>query len=742
MAEWFFTCFRISLLASVMIVAVLLARPLLQKAPRSITCLLWLLVALRLLIPFELESPLSLQPRPVAEPAQITEVAPQQIPVQSQQPPITEVQPQPQKPVAEVLPEAQPPAMNTKPEPPVSVSEAQYQTSRKIEPGTVLAIIWMAGGTCLLFYAAVSLIILRHRVRDAVRCPDNVWESDRIADAFLLGYWRPRIYLPIGLTPMDRALIVCHERAHQSRKDQWWKLLGLICLSVHWFNPLVWVSFWLMCRDIEAACDEKVIGKLDLSQRKNYSMALLNSGKRLSGLLSYPVAFGEMNIKSRIKSVLRYRKPGLWVTLGAVTAAAVIAVCFMTNPINQKECVHEFGSAITAEATCLENGVRTDTCQRCKYTVSVPVPATGHRYDHGAVTLEASCTAEGTLTYHCIICNHTLTEPIPMVAHVLDAGVETQASTCSEKGVLTHTCNVCGTAQAAEIDTLEHTFGEKTITKSATCASEGEICVFCTVCGHQELVEKTPKTDDHHYENNVIRNPTCIDHGKGENVCTLCGHSMDCNYDLTDHRYGHAVVVKEATCTAKGECTYTCSVCNYIKTEAVARKDHIWSEADCDTRPVCAVCGTKGSIQGHNYVMKNTFPAYPTHLGTKTYNCTLCGNTKTTYFGGKGTYDMSALQKAGIEYAKKLGFITDPCPGHGSYSKITREPYYSVVSLNGGQEMLGDMLISMIDEMDRRCEDNTQYYAEVVVKYIDSHATKEGAYFRLEVYYHLCVQEE
>lgn len=140
--------------------------------------------------------------------------------------------------------------------------------------------------------------------------------------------------------------------------------------------------------------------------------------------------------------------------------------------------------------------------------------------------------------------------------------------------------------------------------------------------------------------------------------------------------------------------------------------------------------------------MENRFPAYPTSLGTETYKCTRCGDTKTTYFGRNGTYDMAALEKAGVAYAKKLGFITNPCPGHGTYSKITREPYYSVASRNGGQEWLEDMLISMIDEMDSRCEDNTQYYAEVVVDYINSHMTKEGAYFRLEVYYHLCTQGE
>ena len=317
MAEWLYTCLRISFLASVMILAVLIARPLLRKAPRNITCLLWLLVAVRLLLPFELKSPVSLQPLPVSEPASVTEQVTQWTPMQSERP--VDLQPLPEQ------PDVEHPELNI-----------GIETRRRWEPETLAVTIWLAGGTCLMLYAVISLLILQRRVCDAVRCADGTWECDHISTAFLLGYWKPRIYLPVGLNHQDRELIVAHERAHQSRGDQWWKLLGLVCLSLHWFNPLVWLSFWLMCRDIEAACDEKVVGKLDLSQRKDYSMALLNSGKRQAGFLSYPVAFGEVNLKHRIKTVLSYRKPGFWVTLAAVVLAVVIAVCFMTNPGQQK----------------------------------------------------------------------------------------------------------------------------------------------------------------------------------------------------------------------------------------------------------------------------------------------------------------------------------------------------------------------------------------------------------------------
>lgn len=320
MAEYFLICLRSSFFASVMILTVLLVRPLLRKAPRNISCLLWLLVAVRLLLPFELQSPLSLQPRLELDPGYISVAVRQEVPDKHGQENVTAVQPE-QSPVADV---------QLVPQKPVAV-EQTVQTV-PVETESLFAAIWLIGAVCLLLYAAVSMVVLRYRVRDAVRCPDKVWESDRITDAFLLGYLRPQIYLPAGLDQRDRELIVAHERAHQSRGDQWWKLMGMICLSIHWFNPLVWVGFCLVCRDIEDACDEKVIGDLDLLQRKDYSLALLNSGKRMSGLLSYPVAFGEVNLKQRIKSVLSYRKPGLWVTLGAVAVAVVIAVCFMTNP--------------------------------------------------------------------------------------------------------------------------------------------------------------------------------------------------------------------------------------------------------------------------------------------------------------------------------------------------------------------------------------------------------------------------
>ena len=309
MVEVFYRCLQIGLSGSIMILAVLLLRPFLRKAPRNICCILWLLVAVRLLLPFQLESPLSLQPRYLTEaPSFTVEVAPDPSP-EVTLPPVT---------------------VPTAPPEPIE----QPIESPAYKPETVYALIWIAGALAVMLYAAVSYGILRYRVRDAIKCPGNIWESDRIGGAFLLGYFQPRIYIPTGLNLQDRNFILAHEQSHLKRGDHWWKLLGMVCLSIHWYNPLVWLSYALLCRDIEVACDEQVIRNLELEERKSYSFALLNCGKRLSGFLTYPVAFGEISLNTRIKNVLNYRKPSLWITLGAITVAGVIAVCFMTTPTN------------------------------------------------------------------------------------------------------------------------------------------------------------------------------------------------------------------------------------------------------------------------------------------------------------------------------------------------------------------------------------------------------------------------
>lgn len=311
MVEVFYRCLQIGLSGSIMILAVLLLRPFLRKAPRNISCLLWLLVALRLLVPFHLESPLSLQPKQFRQSTQIA------------------MTPETNSPSAELpfpeVPSNQAPLNDRSPIPPVSHEP-------EMQPEQVLAAVWISGASAVLLYTAVSYLVLRYRVRDAVKSPDGTRESDRISGAFLLGYLRPQVYIPTGLSIQDRGFILSHELSHRRRGDHWWKLLGMLCLSIHWYNPLVWLSYALLCRDIEVACDEQVIQNMALEQRQSYSMALLNSGKRLSGFLCYPVAFGEISLKQRIHNVLSYRKPGLWISAIALILTVAVAVCFMTTP--------------------------------------------------------------------------------------------------------------------------------------------------------------------------------------------------------------------------------------------------------------------------------------------------------------------------------------------------------------------------------------------------------------------------
>ena len=262
MAELFFTYLRVSFFAGIMILAVLLVRPFLRKAPRNITCILWLLVAIRLLLPFQLESPLSLQPQ-LSGSAVVTDWV-ENFPATDYEP-ITDLSP----------------SVPSDPIPP----EAPL-TETGIEPEAVMTVLWGCGMLAVLLYVCISYGVLRYRVRDAVKCPEGVWESDRIGGAFLLGYCKPKIYIPTELNMKDRRFILAHEQSHLKRGDHWWKLLGMLCLSIHWYNPLVWLSYALLCRDIEVACDERVIRDLELEERKSYSFALLNCGKRLSGFLT------------------------------------------------------------------------------------------------------------------------------------------------------------------------------------------------------------------------------------------------------------------------------------------------------------------------------------------------------------------------------------------------------------------------------------------------------------------------
>ena len=373
MAELFSTFFHTGIFGSVIILVILLMRPLLRKAPRQIICILWILAAVRLLVPFQLESRLSLQPK---YPPQLDTIATvekattpkesspnvQPIPtlsVDSDQEtlitPNVSLAPQPVEPDVRPAPEPIPDSTTSEsvPQQVAATSSSSFRDYRQI-----ISAVWLGVALSLFQYAVAAYCILKFKLREAVKCSDGALEISSISGAFLLGYFKPEIYLPKRLKEQDREYILSHEQAHIKRGDNWWKLLGLLCVCIHWYNPLVWVSYTLLCRDIEIACDEQVIQSMQLDDRKAYSLALLNSGKRMSGLFVYPVAFGEISLKQRIKNVLSYRKPGLWITTIAIVLVAVIAICFMTSP--KTDSPKESGKGTTSTSSQMESSTSSE----------------------------------------------------------------------------------------------------------------------------------------------------------------------------------------------------------------------------------------------------------------------------------------------------------------------------------------------------------------------------------------------
>ena len=311
MAEVFLTLVNRGLSAGWLVLAVIAARFLLKKAPRWAVCALWGLVALRLLCPFSPESPLSLIPdaQPVSP-----EAVWNTVPAVEMAPDATEA---PVSPVLEaVLPDGLP----------VSPTPAQRIVA-------AASILWCAGLAGMALYTLVSYRRLSRRVKGAVRIDGNLYQGAAIPTPFVLGVLRPRIYLPNTLSREDMPYVIAHERAHIRRRDPLWKALGFGLLCIYWFQPLLWLSYALFCRDMELACDEKVASSLSPSHRANYSQALLNCSAGRRFLAACPVAFGEVGVKERVKRVLSFRRPTLRAVLAAVLICAVIAVCFLTNPV-------------------------------------------------------------------------------------------------------------------------------------------------------------------------------------------------------------------------------------------------------------------------------------------------------------------------------------------------------------------------------------------------------------------------
>ena len=316
---------------SIVILAVMLLRLVLKKTPRKYICLLWLLAGLRLLMPFQIQSDLSLQPSadPVAQVQQ--QISRSQTPAAPEDfsPADLDVPAPVQTP--EALPDIQSPVTTVISSTPSPAPETAAEPDTGFDFLSVLPWFWLGIACCFGIYSLYTYLTLKLKVREAVKIPGG-WECDRIETAFILGFIRPNIYIPMGMTPEEQRYILAHERTHLDKGDHWFKMVGFLALALHWFNPLVWAAYILLCKDIEIACDERVVQFMELDERKAYSAALLNCSTNRAHFAACPVAFGEVSVKERIKSVLSYKKPGFWISLVGVIAIVFVAVCLVTSP--------------------------------------------------------------------------------------------------------------------------------------------------------------------------------------------------------------------------------------------------------------------------------------------------------------------------------------------------------------------------------------------------------------------------
>lgn len=310
MNELFLHIVNMSISASWLVLAVLLLRLALKKAPKWICVLLWGIVAVRLLCPLSIESALSLIPSAKTIPK--TVMTGPSFDLQTGISPIDQ---------------------------PVN----HYLGSRYFEGVTVpagnglhvinvLTIVWVTGILLLAAYTVISYLRLCRKVDTAVRLRENIFQSENVCSPFTLGLIRPGIYLPFNMEAQDQALVIAHEQAHILRRDHWIKPFGFLLLAIYWFNPLLWLAYVLLCRDIELACDEKVIKEFNCGQRADYAQALLICSTHRGRITACPLAFGEVGVKERVKSVMHYKKPAFWAIVVSLILCGIMAICFLTDP--------------------------------------------------------------------------------------------------------------------------------------------------------------------------------------------------------------------------------------------------------------------------------------------------------------------------------------------------------------------------------------------------------------------------
>ena len=511
-----------SIAASWIVLAVLLLRPLLRKAPKGIVCALWSVVALRLMWPFSFQSAISLIPS--------SQTIPQDI-MTAQTPAI----------------QSGIPAVNSAVNP--LFTGALTPEKNLLESGLSIATyIWLSGVAVLLLCSLFTYLKLRFQVTKSIRHEKNVYICDEVDSPFILGTLLPKIYLPSGMDADQIAFVLAHENAHIKRLDHWWKPVGFALLALHWFNPLLWVSYILLCRDIEMACDEKVIADLDHDGKRGYSEALIACSIHRRMVMACPVAFGEVSVKSRIKSILRYKKPALWVAVIALLICIFVAGCFLTDPVL---CEHTYESQITQAATCTERGVEKFTCTQCQHMYMAYVEMTEHIYGEEQITEAPTCTAIGSARQE---------------------------------------CTLCGAEKAVEVAMIAHTPGEPYTVQEPNCTEEGKRSATCATCAQVFVVEVLPVNDVHDMKETVLRQPTCADPGEGVNTCSRCGHEEKISYETLAHNYKTGLTLM-ATCIMDGSEEKVCTVCGKsIWTTLPKTNAHNWVTR-WDGHLQCSFCG-------------------------------------------------------------------------------------------------------------------------------------------------------
>lgn len=312
---------NMSITASFMIAAILIIRPLTGKVSKNINCILWALAGLRLVLPFSFKTKVSAVP-------DIQVLAPQTIP--------------------DMTPEVIPDVVPTLP------SEPIVQTN-SIDILSVLWIVWLVGIVLLSVYTLVSFVLIKKKTAISLHENDNIYICDNIKGAFILGSFKPRIYIPSNTPADQKQYVIAHENAHIKRLDYLWKPLGLFVAILHWFNPLVWVGYILLCRDIELACDEAVTRNMTVDSKKSYTRALLECAVAGNRYRPSPLAFGEVGVKDRIKSILNYRKPAFWVSFGVMAVCVIVTVVFMTDPVINAKIPDPLPEVVVKDTEEIEN---------------------------------------------------------------------------------------------------------------------------------------------------------------------------------------------------------------------------------------------------------------------------------------------------------------------------------------------------------------------------------------------------